>query len=110
MNGLGNFKGGSLQDVTAVKVYLKNSIFPTLVPGLVELMKTLERSKTIPTADQREMFDTQSVPLRQYVSHTIAPILNDSLEDCYNAKPDDPIDYLVSILFYACTSFIRLSL
>ena len=46
MQGLGKFRGG-VADVTAVKVYLVNSIFPTLVPGLVELMKALEKNKQV---------------------------------------------------------------
>jgi len=103
MQGLGKFRGG-VADVTAVKVYLVNSIFPTLVPGLVELMKALEKNKQVATADQREVFDTQSVPLRVYIGQTIAPILNDSLEECYNSKPRDPVDHLAGLLFQQADS------
>ena len=46
--------------------------------------------------EERELLETQSVPLRNYLMKHIMPTLTGALRDCVTVRPDDPIDFLVS--------------
>jgi hypothetical protein len=97
--GLKLLRRGGGAESGKVKNYLTRCVFPTLVPGLVELIKSIEaKSGQVELPNPSDPFEVQSIPLRVYLARNVAPVLNDSLEECYTKKPDDPIDYLVGVL------------
>lgn len=48
--------------------------------------------------EEQEMLETQSIPLRNYLMKHVMPTLTQGLIEVCKVKPDDPVDYLVSIL------------
>ena len=87
-------------DSSAVCQYLVDDVFPTLIPGLVELMKNIERtSSEFDDPDPTEPFTSQSVPLRVFLARYVAPVLNRGLEETYQKQPSDPVDFLATYLF-----------
>ncbi len=47
-------------------------------------------------AEEKEMLETQSVPLRNYLMQHVMPTLTEGLIEVCKVKPDDAVDYLVS--------------
>ena len=47
--------------------------------------------------EEQEQLEAQSVPLRNYLMKHVMPTLTRGLRDCVSVRPDDPVDFLVSI-------------
>ena len=47
-------------------------------------------------AEEREMLETKSLPLRNYLMRHVLPTVTQGLIEVSKAKPEDPVDYLVS--------------
>ncbi len=45
-----------------------------------------------------ELLETQSVPMRHYLMKYVMPTVMQGLMDCCKVKPDDPVDFLVTLL------------
>lgn len=58
----------------------------------------LERIKE----QERELLDTRSQPIRQYLMDNVVPILTEGLIDVCKELPEDPVDYLSEYLFKRC--------
>ena len=59
--------------------------------------------------EEYELLEAQSVPLRNYLMKHVMPTLTQGLIECCKIRPDDAIDYLVSMCiilqhFYNCTN------
>lgn len=54
--------------------------------------------------EEKELLETQSVPLRNYLMKHVLPTLTEGLVEICKVKPDDPIDYLVSICVHTTFS------
>ena len=52
--------------------------------------------------EEDELLETQSIPLRNYIMRHILPTLTEGLVEVCKVRPDDPVDYLVSIRGGAC--------
>ena len=52
--------------------------------------------------EEYELLEAQSIPLRNYLMQHVMPTLTQSLIDCCKARPEDPIDYIVSFLTLMC--------
>ena len=48
---------------------------------------------------ERELLDTKSQPIRQYLMDNLVPILTDGLIEVCRRTPDDPVDFLAEYLF-----------
>lgn len=46
--------------------------------------------------EEKEMLETRSMPLRNYLMKHVMPTLTEGLIEACKVKPDDPVDYLVS--------------
>jgi len=55
----------------------------------------LERIKE----QERDLLDTRSQPIRQYLMDNVVPILTEGLIDVCKKLPEDPVDYLAEYLF-----------
>ena len=55
--------------------------------------------------EEKEMLETRSMPLRNYLMLHVMPTLSKGLVEACKVKPEDPIDYLVSTKRF---SFIHL--
>ncbi|XP_060037002.1 adenylate kinase 7 [Erinaceus europaeus] len=60
-----------------------------------EWSKQLEEVKR----EERELLETQSVPLRNYLMTYVMPTLMQGLNECCKVRPDDPVDFLAEYLF-----------
>ena len=49
--------------------------------------------------EQKEVLDSKSQPIRQYLLDNLVPILTDGLLDICKRQPDDPVDSLAEYLF-----------
>lgn len=49
--------------------------------------------------EEKEMLETRSLPLRNYLMQHIMPTLTEGLIEACKIKPDDPVDYIVSIKY-----------
>ncbi|KAM5273682.1 adenylate kinase 7 [Ctenodactylus gundi] len=49
--------------------------------------------------EERELLETQSTPLRNYLMTYVMPTLMQGLNECCKVRPDDPIDFLAEYLF-----------
>lgn len=49
--------------------------------------------------EEYELLETQSIPLRNYLMKHVMPTLTQGLIDACKTRPDDAIDYLVSLRF-----------
>jgi hypothetical protein len=60
--------------------------------------------------EEFELLEAQSIPLRNYLMKHVMPTLTQGLIDCCKTRPDDPIDYIVSVLIHCdmITSIIDL--
>ena len=47
--------------------------------------------------EEQEMLETQSIPLRNYLMQHVMPTLTEGLIEVCKVKPEDAIDYLVSL-------------
>ncbi len=47
--------------------------------------------------EEKELVETQSIPLRNYLMRHVLPTLTEGLVEVCKVKPDDPVDYLVSV-------------
>ncbi|XP_065833118.1 adenylate kinase 7-like isoform X2 [Oscarella lobularis] len=50
-------------------------------------------------AEEREMLETQSYPLRNYLLKNVMPTLTQGLIEVCKVRPDDPVDFLAEYLF-----------
>ncbi len=48
---------------------------------------------------ERDLLDTRSQPIRQYLMDNVVPILTEGLIDVCKELPEDPVDYLAEYLF-----------
>ena len=46
-------------------------------------------------AEEREMLEAKSLPLRNYLMRHVLPTVTQGLIEVCKAKPEDPVDYLV---------------
>ena len=46
------------------------------------------------------MLEAESTPLRNYLMKHVMPTLTQGLIDCCKVRPEDPIDYMVSMPFF----------
>ena len=46
-------------------------------------------------AEEREMLEAKSLPLRNYLMRHVLPTVTQGLIEVCKSKPDDPVDYLV---------------
>ena len=51
-------------------------------------------------AEEREMLEAKSLPLRNYLMRHVLPTVTQGLIEVCKAKPDDPVDYLVCMYIY----------
>ena len=49
-------------------------------------------------AEEREMLETKSLPLRNYLMRHVLPTVTQGLIEVSKTKPEDPVDYLVCVL------------
>jgi len=49
--------------------------------------------------EQKEVLDSKSQPIRQYLIDNLVPILTDGLMDICKRQPGDPVDTLAEYLF-----------
>ena len=56
--------------------------------------------------EEYELLEAQSIPLRNYLMQHVMPTLTQSLIDCCKARPDDPIDYIVSASSFLCNQWL----
>ena len=72
------------------KTYLVREVIPVLLPAMVRLVKTAEvghaSCRDVGPADPLAAFDTQSVPLRNYMQKTVVPVLSKCLESLYQTQ------------------------
>ncbi|CAD7079286.1 unnamed protein product [Hermetia illucens] len=63
-------------------------------------MSTTEKPETQPTPQQpkKARTDLQSLPTRQYLDQTVAPILLQGLQTLARERPPDPVSFLASYL------------
>ena len=47
--------------------------------------------------EEQEMLETQSIPLRNYLMQHVMPTLTQGLVEVCKVRPDDSVDYLVSL-------------
>lgn len=47
---------------------------------------------------EKELLENQSIPLRNYLMKHVMPTLTQGLIECCKVRPDDAIDYLVSLI------------
>ena len=47
--------------------------------------------------EEQEMLETQSIPLRNYLMQHVMPTLTEGLIEVCKVKPEDAVDYLVSL-------------
>uniref|UniRef100_A0A8C2PR00 Adenylate kinase 7a n=1 Tax=Cyprinus carpio TaxID=7962 RepID=A0A8C2PR00_CYPCA len=47
---------------------------------------------------ETELLETRSVPMRHYLMKYVMPTVIQGLMDCCKVKPDDPVDFLVTLL------------
>ena len=47
--------------------------------------------------EEKELLETQSIPLRNYLMKHVMPTLTQGLKECVSVRPEDPIDFLVNI-------------
>lgn len=72
---------------------------------IVEAM--LKRQKEVATKgrmdqlrdEQKEVLDSKSQPIRQYLLDNLVPILTDGMLDVCKRQPQDPVDSLAEYLF-----------
>ena len=48
---------------------------------------------------ERELLDTRSQPIRQYLMDNVVPILTEGLIDVCKELPENPVDFLAEYLF-----------
>ncbi|KAM3146700.1 hypothetical protein pb186bvf_001230 [Paramecium bursaria] len=48
---------------------------------------------------EKELLDTKSLPLRQYLNDNVVPFLTEGIVEIVNQNPTDPIDFLAQFLF-----------
>lgn len=48
---------------------------------------------------EHELLEARSAPLRNYLMNYVMPSLTEGMMECCKAKPDDPVDFLVMLLF-----------
>ena len=48
---------------------------------------------------ERDLLDTKSQPIRQYLMDNLVPILTDGLIEVCRKFPEDPVDFLAEYLF-----------
>ncbi len=53
-------------------------------------------------AEEQEMLETQSTPLRNYLMQHVMPTLTQGLIQVCKVKPDDAVDYLVRNVYQIC--------
>lgn len=47
--------------------------------------------------EEKDLLNKESEPLRAYLRKHIMPVLAKGLTECVRKRPDDPLDFLVSI-------------
>ncbi|RDD36619.1 Adenylate kinase 7 [Trichoplax sp. H2] len=47
---------------------------------------------------EKELIDTRSIPLRNYLMKHVMPTLSEGLIECCKSRPDDPVDFLAEYL------------
>ena len=47
---------------------------------------------------EKELLETQSIPLRNYLMRHVLPTLTEGLVEVCKVKPEDPVDYLVWLI------------
>lgn len=58
--------------------------------------------------EEYDLLETQSIPLRNYLMKHVMPTLTQGLIDACKVRPEDPIDFLVSIDFFFIIIFLHL--
>jgi adenylate kinase len=48
---------------------------------------------------ERDLLDTKSQPIRQYLADNLVPILSEGLIEVCRRMPEDPVDFLAEFLF-----------
>ena len=46
---------------------------------------------------EQELLENQSIPLRNYLMKHVMPTLAQGLIECCKMRPDDPVDFVVSL-------------
>uniref|UniRef100_A0AAR2IY89 Nucleoside-diphosphate kinase n=1 Tax=Pygocentrus nattereri TaxID=42514 RepID=A0AAR2IY89_PYGNA len=49
---------------------------------------------------EHELLETRSIPMRHYLMKYVIPTLTQGLLECCKVKPEDPVDFLVLVLFF----------
>lgn len=49
---------------------------------------------------EHELLETRSVPMRHYLMKYVMPTVIQGLVDCCKVKPDDPVDFLVTLVIW----------
>ncbi|NWI92892.1 KAD7 kinase, partial [Pitta sordida] len=62
---------------------------------LEEWNKQLEEVKR----QEQELFEAQTVPLRNYLMKNVMPTLMQGINECCRIRPDDPVNFLAEYLF-----------
>ncbi|NXX34118.1 KAD7 kinase, partial [Nicator chloris] len=49
---------------------------------------------------EQELLEAQSIPLRNYLMKNVMPTLMQGINECCRIRPDDPVNFLVRLLFF----------
>jgi len=75
-----------------------NMIPANIVPANVQVSMKMVSDEKESAVSQRSRPDLQSLPTRQYLDHTIVPILLQGMTALSKERPAEPIEYLASYL------------
>uniref|UniRef100_A0A673JT78 Adenylate kinase 7-like n=1 Tax=Sinocyclocheilus rhinocerous TaxID=307959 RepID=A0A673JT78_9TELE len=65
---------------------------------MTALLEEWNRNMAEVKKQEHELLETRSVPMRHYLMKYVMPTVIQGLMDCCKVKPDDPVDFLVTLL------------
>uniref|UniRef100_A0A8C2IA98 Adenylate kinase 7a n=1 Tax=Cyprinus carpio TaxID=7962 RepID=A0A8C2IA98_CYPCA len=65
---------------------------------MTALLEEWNRNMAEVKKQETELLETRSVPMRHYLMKYVMPTVIQGLMDCCKVKPDDPVDFLVTLL------------
>lgn len=68
------------------------SVYTIALPWMFQTQRLNEVKR-----EEFELLEAQSIPLRNYLMKHVMPTLTQGLIDCCKTRPEDPIDYIVSL-------------
>ncbi len=87
------FQKINTSDLTQSKAFCCNDYIAQLVDIYFQNKNMAEVRK-----QEFELLETRSVPMRHYLMKYVMPTVIQGLMDCCKVKPDDPVEFLVTLL------------